>query len=55
MDGLNQEELEPPTLPELPLKLAKVIPETKELYNIFQCSICYEVSFSTWNVIGQVF
>ena len=44
-DDPNQDQLEPPALPDLPLKLSKVIPETKELYSIFQCSICYEVSF----------
>ena len=41
-DDSNQDQLEPPALPDLPMKLSKVIPETKELYSIFQCSICYE-------------
>jgi len=41
-DGINQEEFEPPALPDLPLKLSKFVPETKELYATFQCSICYE-------------
>ena len=53
-DGINQEELEPPALPDLPLKLSKFVPETKELYATFQCSICYEVcTYLILHIINQ--
>ena len=48
LQDVPQEELEPQTLPDLPLQLSKFIPETKELYTIFQCSVCYEVRISLW-------